>query len=119
MKDGKTYQLPAVVIAPKLLAWNESQLKKHNEFRALHGVPPLVLDPDIIAAAQKWAEHLLKVDDLRHATLKERDNFGENLARWYDNTKNYKEVYFEGATKMWYDEIKDYDWNKHNFGVHT
>ena len=88
-----------MVIAPKLLAWNESQLKKHNEYRALHGVPPLVLDADIIAFAQKWAEQLLKVNEMRHATIKERDNLGENLARWYDGAKNFKETYYEGATK--------------------
>ena len=95
-----------MVIAPKLLAFNESQIKKHNEYRALHGVPPLILDPDIIASAQKWAEHLLKINDLRHATIKERDNYGENLASFYDNSNKFKETYYEGATKMWYDEIK-------------
>jgi uncharacterized protein YkwD len=43
-------------ISDKLKTWNEGQLAKHNEYRAKHGAPDLVLDEGLIKLAQAWSE---------------------------------------------------------------
>lgn len=52
-------------------------LEAHNRFRALHGVPPLVLKPEISQKAKIYAEYLAKNNLFEHS--QDRDGLGENL----------------------------------------
>lgn len=50
-------------------------LEAHNEYRMLHGAPPLTLDPNLNCSAQAWADNLLEIRTLKHSDT----NLGENL----------------------------------------
>eukprot|EP00798_Chlamydomonas_sp_ICE-L_P032144 gene32144-16669_t len=71
-----------------------------NKHRALHGVPPLFWNEDLVASATAWGE-TIKTEDcsgaLRHS--ENRVNVGENL---YDEIKDYN---FDTPTPIdnWYD----------------
>ena len=58
--------------------FNKIQLDAHNEYRALHGVPPLTFDAELAAGAQDWSNYLASLNGgLRHA---QNTGLGENLA---------------------------------------
>ncbi|XP_068747361.1 Golgi-associated plant pathogenesis-related protein 1-like [Montipora capricornis] len=76
-------------------------LAAHNNKREIHGSPPLAWDDELEKKAQEWANHLLKIDKLMHATeelqgLKQ----GENL--YYAKAVRHKTC--EDAMKGWYDD---------------
>ena len=53
----------AVVEAPvdmttHLARFNTMLLNKHNQYRALHGVPPMVYDEEVAKSAQSWSEKM-------------------------------------------------------------
>ncbi|XP_053675486.1 Golgi-associated plant pathogenesis-related protein 1 [Anopheles nili] len=77
-----------------------SALNRHNELRAKHSAPPLVLDQELCVSAQKWADTLLKWNRLQHSTDKK---YGENL--YYSSGMA---VTGAAAVDSWYSEIKDY-----------
>ena len=58
--------------APLLLA-------EHNRERLAAGVPPLVWDPALAAAASAYARHLAMTGVLRHSSRRGRPGQGENL----------------------------------------
>lgn len=86
----------------------ESALVSHNELRALHGAPRLELNKELIKNAQDYSETLATIDDIVNSDLKCGDKFiGENLAE----SEGYT-ITGDHATKMFYDEIKHYDFSK-------
>ena len=83
-------------------------LNKHNELRNLHHVDNLVLDKELCDIAQKYANKLAANDIFEHS----KNNFkgkpmGENLYCCYGMDCTGNEM-----TQAWYDEIKDYNFNK-------
>ena len=54
----------------------EACLKAHNQLRAKHNAPPLSWDTKLANDAQKWANDLVKLGKMMHAT---DTGEGENL----------------------------------------
>lgn len=56
-------------------------MDKHNEYRALHGAPPLVESKTLTAYAKDWAKNIAREDTLHDSTLDFRDvgQFGVNI----------------------------------------
>ena len=77
-------------------------LKSHNDRRALHGVGPLEYD----ATMADYANNHVQSCIFEHSSPRV---YGENLAAGYAN--------IEAAIKGWYDEIKDYPFDKPDFYV--
>ena len=89
----------------------ESALKMHNEYRAKHGAPPLIINEEINKIAQQYAEHLASIDTIVHSTNQlNGERIGENIY-WCCGTQ------IDGAemTTSWYDEIAEYDFNNPGF----
>ena len=89
----------------------ESASKMHNEYRAKHSAPPLIINEEINKIAQQYAEHLASIDTMAHSTNHlNGERLGENLY-WYCGTQ------IDGAemTTSWYDEIAEYDFNNPGF----
>ena len=61
---------------------------------------------------------MAKTGKFEHSDSKERHNCGENIEYSYGDDGRLG-LQGEGATKMWYDEIKDYDFNKPGFSMKT
>uniref|UniRef100_A0A0N5A2Y2 SCP domain-containing protein n=1 Tax=Parastrongyloides trichosuri TaxID=131310 RepID=A0A0N5A2Y2_PARTI len=77
-------------------------IKETNEYRRKHGVSPLIVDKTIEYKAQKYANYLARTNKFEH----ERDGkHGENLAVGIGPS-----IY--GVVKLWYDEIKYYNFNR-------
>lgn len=89
---------------------NQDALKRHNELRAKHGVPPVKLAKDLQEYAQKWAEHMAQKGSLSHSdcTLN-GGRLGENVA--FTGSSRPTDYAGKDFTDSWYSEIKD-----HNFG---
>ncbi|XP_053086503.1 Golgi-associated plant pathogenesis-related protein 1 isoform X2 [Pangasianodon hypophthalmus] len=88
-------------------------LKAHNKYRKQHGAPPLTLDPNLNCSAQAWAENLLSIRALKHSDT----NLGENL--YYTYSSSPKKVTGHIAVDSWYNEIKNYDFNRPGFSSET
>jgi glioma pathogenesis-related protein 2 len=58
---------------------NHYGVVKHNELRAKHGVPNLVLDASIISIAQQYAEYLAANQYFQHSSDAMTGKYGENL----------------------------------------
>lgn len=88
-------------------------LDKHNALRALHKDTPDLCygesGQDVTFKAQSWAQAMANVKKMEHSSGK----YGENLA--YAGTTGtvpgQKEAY-TASTQAWYDEIKDWDFEK-------
>ncbi|KAL9981245.1 hypothetical protein ACROYT_G009920 [Oculina patagonica] len=83
-------------------------LKAHNDRRARHSAPELEWDDTLAQHAQEWADHLAATETFEHA---KGTGEGENLYRGGDGCPI--------ATKLWYDEIKDYNFNNPGFSMKT
>ncbi|CAF3630373.1 unnamed protein product [Rotaria sp. Silwood1] len=97
--------------------WEQEALEAHNEFRAHHGVPPMVLDQRISRKAQAYADYLAANNLLEHST--NRDGLGENLYTQSSTQSLRNEHLGEIATKSWYDEIEDYDFDNPGYSSGT
>ncbi|WP_328401035.1 CAP family protein [Nocardia sp. NBC_00403] len=93
------------------VSFAEDMLNAHNQRRAKHQSPPLVLDPTVTSTAQRWADKLLKKRELAHSV---GTGYGENLFYMMGD-----QVTGFGVTKAWYDEIKDYDFNNPGYSQTT
>lgn len=90
-------------------AFSDGFVKVHNFYRNKTGVPDLVWDQDLADYAAIWAKHLKQTNGCRmqHRTGANKiKSYGENLAWASGRSLNPYEV-----TKMWYDEIKDYNYS--------
>ncbi|KAF4524070.1 hypothetical protein B566_EDAN013018, partial [Ephemera danica] len=82
-------------------------LKAHNEFRELHGAPPLIF------YANEWAKYLAGRNTLQHRTER---TYGENLYAMWGSGIN---VNGRAAVQSWYDEVKNYNHSYPVFGMNT
>jgi pathogenesis-related protein 1 len=77
-------------------------LEVHNRARAEVGVAAMAWDEALATEAQAYAERLVKLRDLVHAT--DANGHGENLY-WYSATTATP---MTDASTSWYEEISDY-----------
>ena len=59
-------------------------LNKHNEYRKVHGVPPMKLNAEMSRQAAAYAQKIANQGALQHASAEERNNDGENLSMGCD-----------------------------------
>ncbi|CAL8083296.1 unnamed protein product [Calicophoron daubneyi] len=85
-------------------ALNEEAISLHNQYRALHGCPPLTYDSSLARSAQLWAQELAKTQNMRHSA---QENYGENLA--YMGSTDLAELSGKDATDMWYSQLAVHD----------
>jgi len=84
----------------------------HNTYRAKHCAAPLTWSTKLADIAQKWANTLkAKGCAFEHSP---GAKYGENLAGGTSGALDP-----EGATTMWYDEIKKYNFAKGGFSMET
>uniref|UniRef100_A0A3B5LPR1 SCP domain-containing protein n=1 Tax=Xiphophorus couchianus TaxID=32473 RepID=A0A3B5LPR1_9TELE len=81
-------------------------LDAHNNYRAAHGAQNLTYNGDLNSAAQKWAEHLLQSNTMKHSNIED----GENIYYSYNSEKVTPQG--KSAVDSWYGEIKDYDFTR-------
>ena len=86
-----------------------------NNYRKLHGAPPLKWDDTICAFSQKWASYLLNNNLFQHSGT---PKYGENLA-YFGGYGTDILTLFKLAVDMWYNEIKLYDFNNPGFSQGT
>jgi len=99
----------------KLQTLIDEAIKIHNEKRSYHGVGPLTHDLELSKKAQAYAESLAEKDTMEHSDCKWGDKkVGENLAMCMGQPMTGKFM-----TDMWYDEIKDYNFNNPGFSSET
>ena len=92
-------------------------LKLHNELRAKHGSPALMVDSKIEAVAAAWSERLAKMNDLKHSG---NAAYGENLGYYRQSSGVIDAAALAAKTvRGWYSEIKDYDFDKPGFSSRT
>ncbi|MFN0249508.1 MAG: CAP family protein [Kofleriaceae bacterium] len=90
--------------ASKLSLEAETFVAEHNRYRAKHCAKPLTWSPQLAAESQKWADTLkAKGCMFGHSGTKH----GENLAAGTTGAVPPEEV-----VRMWYDEVKLYDFKK-------
>merc|ERR1711957_301594 len=59
----------------------EGSLKKHNEFRRMHGIPDLYHNPELSKHSKAYAQQLAATDNMKHSNCQwESKKVGENLA---------------------------------------
>jgi len=88
----------------------EEALRLTNQYRAKHGVGPLELDPKISAKSQSWADDLHR----RGVSLFDGPDAHSDLSRGAGlyNSENLGETpTVASSVEMFYNEIKDYDFN--------
>ncbi|CAH8434740.1 unnamed protein product [Schistosoma bovis] len=88
---------------------NKNAIQAHNELRALHGCPKISYDSKLASDSQKWAEHLASTNCMQHSKA---DGYGENLA--FQMSTAGASLNGREATRNWYDEIKQHDFNGQN-----
>ncbi|XP_043655266.1 Golgi-associated plant pathogenesis-related protein 1 [Drosophila teissieri] len=103
-----------IVIALSLLVVVKADLKEdhlgeHNRLRENHGSPPLELDDELTQGCEAYAKVLAAKEQLEHSSS--AGQYGENLCM--RSEKPLK------CVQDWYDEIKDYDFEKGQFGMGT
>lgn len=87
---------------------------EHNKYRIRHGVPPLKGDDEEVhGVAQRYAQYLASNDLFQHSNNR---RYGENLAGALGNDEGEAIAF---AVKMWYDEIKSYNYGYPGFSMAT
>ncbi|MEQ2207168.1 Golgi-associated plant pathoproteinsis- protein 1 [Xenoophorus captivus] len=91
----------------------EEVLQCHNEYRKKHQAPPLKLSGKLSKEAARYAESLASTRILKHSEESSRGSCGENLA-WasYDQTGT-------DVADRWYEEVKQYNFNRPGFSSGT
>lgn len=89
--------------------FEQEGLKKHNEYRKVHGVPPMTLNAKMSSEAAAYAQEIARKGALTHASAKQRNNDGENLSMGCDSDGQTAAE----ATTNWYNEVCD---PGHTFG---
>lgn len=92
-------------------------LERHNYYRAMHGAPDLVHNPELSKKAQKYAEYLASKDLFEHSNCKwGNKDVGENLAMC-----GGCQMTAEKSVDMWYDELYNpgYNYDEPGFDMGT
>lgn len=97
------------------LSFKEQCLKWHNEYRSIHQAPTVTWNDTIAADAEVWATYLADNNVLEHASNLNQLDQGENL---YLVSVQPTEPCTD-ATKAFYEEIKDYNFDKPGFSSQT
>lgn len=70
-------------------------LAAHNEYRQIHGVAPLIHNPEISRIALDWAIKIANKNNLEHSKNKYGEkSLGENLAMWYESGADHYDGIF-------------------------
>jgi len=87
-------------------AFLQAALKAHNEYRANHGVSPLVLSQELCKVAQAWANKIAADDQMQHSD----NGYGENI-HWSSG------IVTDGKAPVehWYSEVKDFDFRNGDY----
>ncbi|CAG5918404.1 unnamed protein product [Menidia menidia] len=88
-------------------------LDTHNAYRKMHHAPPLTLNSEMSAKAQKWADKMLEKKSLTHSET----NDGENV--YYMSSSQDMKLTGKEAVDSWYGEIKDYKFSQPGFQSNT
>jgi hypothetical protein len=84
--------------------FREAVLRSHNELRAIHRAPPLILDKALNKYAEAWADRLAATGQFTHS----RGPYGENLA-YYGSSLSIDGVAAGlDAVKDWGSEVARY-----------
>ncbi|XP_035228329.1 uncharacterized protein LOC118200486 isoform X1 [Stegodyphus dumicola] len=78
----------------------------HNNYRTMHGCPPLIMSEELSSAAQTWAERIAEKGFLQYS---ENPGVGENICL-IDLDQASKTG--EQIVNDWYKEIHNYNYNK-------
>lgn len=76
-------------------------INAHNNYRTLHGCPPLVMSEELNDIAQAWAD---KLADKGYLQYSENPNLGENICVIDLDRRG------EQLVKEWYKEIDNYNY---------
>ncbi|WP_157229145.1 CAP family protein [Nocardia brevicatena] len=126
MRVGRLVSVVAAVMLTALVTgggpaagqsdYTQTGLTLHNQYRAKHDSPAMTLTQSLNAAAQQCAQYYAQKRTIDHSCPYKR-GAGENLVggqgRW-DAVP-----FVQMGTKMWYDEVKDYDFNNPGFSMAT
>jgi uncharacterized protein YkwD len=92
-------------------------IAKHNEYRRKHGAPDVKHNLELSRVAQNWARNIASRNAMQHSNCNwDGKRIGENIAMWGGMSPENSGAY---ATKMWYDEIKDYNFSRPGFSSGT
>ncbi|MEU4344014.1 CAP family protein [Nocardia sp. NPDC023852] len=94
----------------------QAGLTAHNTYRARHGSPPMILVQDLVTRAQQCAQHYAQKGTIDHSCAF-KNNAGENLAMAVGGGNADPVQNVQTATKVWYDEIRNYDFNHPGFSM--
>lgn len=96
-------------------SFKEQCLKWHNDYRSIHQAPTVTWNDTIAADAKVWATYLADNNMFEHATNLGQLDQGENL---YLVSVQPTEPCTD-ATKAFYEEIKDYNFDQPGFSSQT
>ncbi|XP_067036746.1 Golgi-associated plant pathogenesis-related protein 1-like isoform X2 [Acropora muricata] len=102
-------------IGEATLSFKEQCLKWHNDYRSIHQAPTVTWNDAIAADAEVWATYLADNNVFEHATNLGQLDQGENL---YLVSVQPTEPCTD-ATKAFYEEIKDYNFDQPGFSSKT
>ena len=86
-----------------------------NSYRRKHSAPPMIWDDEISIFSKYWAHHLAKNSLFEHSDNK---LYGENLS-YFQGYENEVIPLIKKSIDLWYEEIKDYDFNSPGFSAAT
>jgi uncharacterized protein YkwD len=90
------------------IEFEKEALKWHNIYRERHGVPPLKLNPKLLAFAREWAQKLANEDCMKHRPSNE---YGENIFMKWSSDPSYV-VSGKDPVESWYSEIKVHNFSR-------
>ncbi|XP_049572541.1 Golgi-associated plant pathogenesis-related protein 1 isoform X3 [Syngnathus scovelli] len=94
-------------------SFQQEFLEAHNAYRARHNTPPMTLNSELNAAAQRWADRLLALGVAQHSGSDD----GENI--FYKWSSAPFKLTGKEAVDSWYGEVKKYSWSNPGFSGNT
>ncbi|MGA6203368.1 CAP family protein [Nocardia testacea] len=126
MRVGRSISVVAAVILAALVTgggpatgqsdYAQTGLTLHNQYRAEHGSPAMTSTQSLNTAAQQCAKYYAQKRTIDH-TCPYKNGAGENLVGGQGSWDGVSFV--QMGTKMWYDEIKDYNFDNPGFSMAT
>ncbi|WP_406276833.1 CAP family protein [Nocardia sp. NBC_00881] len=126
MRVGRLVSVVVAVMLAALVAgggpaagqsdYAQTGLTLHNKYRAEHGSPAMTLTQNLNNLAQQCAKYYAAKGSIDHS-CPYKNGAGENLVIAEGNFGGVSLV--DMGTRMWYDEIKDYDFNDPGFRFAT
>ncbi|XP_055327977.1 Golgi-associated plant pathogenesis-related protein 1-like isoform X2 [Paramacrobiotus metropolitanus] len=94
--------------------FQEQCFEAHNHFRTLHGCPRLKWSEELARQAQHWAEHIAEKGVVQYS---EQSGVGENICML--NMSRDAEIRGDVVTRIWYNEIRQYDFTEPGWRKNT